>query len=185
MADEPKTAEQTAPEPEEAEPKEPTLTDVLRSRFGEAVLESGEFRGQPWVVVEAGSLLEVCRWLQGEKGFRYLADVIAVDYPAREKRFEVIYQLYCHQRAERFRLKARAADGEPLPSVTPVWGGANWPERECYDLMGVEFSGHPDLRRILLPQEATGHPLRKDYPLRGRGALEDDDLGYLRPEVAR
>jgi NADH-quinone oxidoreductase subunit C len=177
MADEPKTTEQAPAEPEAPASAEQALEQglrgELRAQFGEAVLETAEFRDQPWAVVEAASLVEVCRWLRDERGFRYLADVIAADYPKKGKRFEVVYQLFCHERAERFRLKVRLAEGEAVPSVTPVWSGAGWPERECFDLMGVSFAGHPDLRRILLPEEAEGHPLRKDYPVRGR-----NDLGF-------
>lgn len=171
----PKTEpQQTEPQEKlEAAPPGPQLEAEMRELFGEAVLGFNEFRGQPCALLEAGTLLEVCRWLRDERGFRYLADVIAVDYPKREKRFEVVYQLFCHERAERVRLKVQAAEGEAVPSVTAIWSGAAWPERECFDLMGVRFSGHPDLRRILLPEEATGHPLRKDYPLKGRS-----DLGY-------
>jgi NADH-quinone oxidoreductase subunit C len=165
MADEEPKLEQVVPEQE--------LLAELQEVFGAAVLEVSEFRDQPCALVDVGSLLAVCNWLKAERGFRYLADVIGVDYPKREKRFEVVYQLYCHERAERLRLKVRVAEGEPVPSLTSVWSGAGWPERECFDLMGISFAGHPDLRRSLLPPEATGHPLRKDYPLRGR-----DDLGY-------
>jgi NADH-quinone oxidoreductase subunit C len=172
VADEEPRAEQSAPAPEA-----PTFEGELRGRFGAAVLEWTEFRGQPCALVEAAALGEVCRWLKDEKGFRYLADVIGADYPSRDKRFEVVYQLYCHERAERFRLKVRLAEGEAVASVTSLWSGAEWPEREVFDLFGVAFEGHPDLRRILLPEEATGHPLRKDYPLKGR-----DDLGF---KVAR
>ncbi|MFH0809123.1 MAG: NADH-quinone oxidoreductase subunit C [Pseudomonadota bacterium] len=159
---------------------EHTLAQDLAGRFGEAVLETVEAEGQSFALVAVGSLLEICRWLKEERGFRYLADVIAVDWPEREKRFEVVYQLYCHQRAECFRLKVQAAENDAIPSVTGLWSGADWPERECHDLMGVSFKGHPDLTRLLLPEEATGHPLRKDYPLRGR-----DDLGYRVPESRR
>ena len=169
MAEEEPKVEQAGPEPLAV----PTLQEELREQFGEAVLGFSEFRGQPEILTHVGSLLEVCRYLKAGLGFRYLADVIGVDYPGRERRFEVVYVLFCHERAERLRLKVQVAEGEPVPSVTSVWTGANWPERECFDLLGISFSGHPDLRRILLPEEATGHPLRKDYPLRGRG-----DLGY-------
>lgn len=169
------SAEQAATEGNRGEDRgeDRSLEGALRELFGPAVLGWEEFRGQRCVLLDSSVLLDACRWLRDERGFRYLADVIAVDYPAHPKRFEVVYQLYAHEHAERLRLKVRAADGELVPSVTRIWAGAQWPERECFDLMGVRFSGHPDLRRILLPEEASGHPLRKDYPLRGRS-----DLGF-------
>jgi NADH-quinone oxidoreductase subunit C len=88
-----------------------------------------------------------------------------VDFPARAPRFEIVLNLYSFQKNERLRLKCRAAEGEVVPSVTSVWGTANWLERECFDMFGIRFDGHPDLRRILLPDEWQGFPLRKDYDI--------------------
>ncbi len=102
--------------------------------------------------------------------YTFLTDETAVDYPKRPKRFEIIYQLYSFKLNHRLRLKVLAAEGEKMPSVVRLWPTANWLEREVYDMFGIEYEGHPDLRRILLPDEWTGHPLRKDYDI-----LKQDD----------
>jgi len=94
-----------------------------------------------------------------------LSDLTAVDWPKREKRFDVILNLYSFAKNERLRLKIHAAADEPVPSVAGVWGTANWLEREAYDMFGIVFDGHPNLKRILLPDEWQGHPLRKDYDI--------------------
>jgi len=96
-----------------------------------------------------------------------LCDLTAADWPKREKRFDVVYHLYSIPRNHRLRLKVRVGEGEPVPSATTVHHSAEWHEREVFDLFGVAFEGHPDLRRILLPDEWKGHPLRKEYPLEG------------------
>lgn len=149
------------------------LLEELERRFPGALTEPVIFRNQPSVVVTKESLLAVCEFLKSEEGGAYtmLTDETAVDYPKREKRFEIIYQLYSFQRNDRLRLKVQAADGERVPSVTGVWAAANWLEREIYDMFGIPFEGHPDLKRILLPEEWTGHPLRKDYDI----LRQDDD----------
>jgi len=100
----------------------------------------------------------------------FLTDETAVDYPKRDKRFEITYQLYSFRLNNRLRLKVMAAEGEQVPSVTGLWPTANWLEREVYDMFGVQYEGHPDLKRILLPDGWTGHPLRKDYDI-----LKQDD----------
>jgi len=158
-----------------SEPKEPTLLDELAGRFGEEVVETTTSLGEDCAVISPSAIVSVCLWLRDGMGFRYLSDLCGADYPKREKRFEVVYHLLRHSDSKRLRLKVRVAEAESVPSVTSVWKGAEWCERECFDMFGVRFEGHPDLRRILLPEEATGHPLRKDYPVRGR-----DDLGYVR-----
>lgn len=135
----------------------------LRARFGEAVQEASTYLGQNYLVVDAAQIVAVCDYLKREEQFNMLADLTAVDYPKRPRRFEVIYQLYSFPRNERLRVKAQVAENEPIASVTAVWKGANWLEREAYDMFGIAFQGHPDLRRILLPEEWEGHPLRKEY----------------------
>ena len=142
----------------------------LRERFPEAVLEAATARNEVTVAVARAAIEPVCRFLRDELdlGFDYLSDLTAVDrLGLREPgpRFEVVYHLYSMVRRTRLRLKVRAADGEPVPSVTPVWEGANWFEREVFDLFGIPFAGHPDLRRILMPEDWVGHPLRKDFPV--------------------
>ena len=97
----------------------------------------------------------------------FLTDETAVDYPKREKRFEVVYHLYSFKQNDRLRLKVLSGEGEKVPSVVNVWVAANWLEREVFDLFGITFENHPDLRRILMTDDWIGHPLRKDYPLQG------------------
>ena len=113
-------------------------------------------------------LLEVCRFLKNEQRFIRLADLTAVDWHPREPRFEVIYHLHSFERNERLRLKCRLrGEAAEVDSVTGVWRSANWHEREVYDLFGVVFRGHANLRRIMMPEDWDGHPLRKDYPVHG------------------
>lgn len=143
------------------------LVQKLRDRFDGAVSEASEFLGQLSIRIEAARIVEVCDALKDdpETPFNYLSDVTCVHYPDRkEAPFEVVYNLYSIPANERVRLKA-AVNGEGVESVTSVWPSADWPEREVYDLFGVKFRNHPDLRRILLPPDWEGHPLRKDYPL--------------------
>lgn len=150
--------------------EERTVVETLQERFPQAVEEVGGFRGQSWVVVRKENLLEVCSFLREEPelAFDFLSFVCGVDYLPREPRFEVVYQLYSTKSHKRFRVKTRVNSQDPtVPSVTSLWATADWHERETFDLMGIHFQNHPDLRRILLPSDWVGHPLRKDYPLRG------------------
>lgn len=143
------------------------LVKRLREKFAEAILEATEFLGQLSVRIDPARIVEVCRTLRDdpETRFNYLSDLTCAHYPDnRAAPFEVIYNLYSISANERVRLKA-AVNGEGIESVTGVWPAADWPEREVFDLFGVKFRGHPDLRRILLPPDWEGHPLRKDYPL--------------------
>ena len=143
------------------------LVRKLRDKFESAVIEATEFLGQLSIRIQPTLILDVCAALRSdsETPFNYLSDLTCVHYPDRkEAPFEVVYNLYSISKNERVRLKA-AADGEGIDSVTSVWPSADWPEREVYDLFGVVFRNHPDLRRILLPPDWEGHPLRKDYPL--------------------
>jgi len=122
----------------------------------------------------------MCQFLKSGEGGAYalLTDETAVDYPKREKRFEIIYHLYSFQRNDRLRLRVQIGEGEKVPSVTGVWPTANWLEREIYDMFGVEYEGHPNLKRILMPDGWVGHPLRKDYDiLKQDGAWVKDNLG--------
>jgi NADH-quinone oxidoreductase subunit C len=108
---------------------------------------------------------------RAEASFDFCSDVTATDWPPRARRFDVIYCLYSVRLKHRLRLKVRAAEGEAVPTVSGVWPSANWLEREVFDLFGIRFQGHPDLRRILMPEDWQGHPQRKDYPLEGPGEL--------------
>jgi NADH-quinone oxidoreductase subunit C len=135
-----------------------------------AIEEVLEFRGEITLVVFRARLLHVAELLRGdaELAFAFLSDITGVDRFPVEPRFEVNYHLVSLERRERLRLKVRLGSSDPvIPSVTPVWPTANWHEREVFDLFGVRFEGHPDLRRILMPESWEGHPLRKDYPVEG------------------
>jgi NADH-quinone oxidoreductase subunit C len=117
--------------------------------------------------------------------FDSCSDVTATDWPPRAERFDVIYSLYSTPLRHRVRLKVRVAAGEASPSMTAVWPSANWLEREVFDLFGIPFAGHPDLRRILMPDEWQGHPQRKDYPLEGPGELlMENPMDWLRVKRA-
>src|ERR1700704_2155261 len=146
------------------------LVKKLRDKFAGAVLEATEFLGQLSIRIEPSPVVQVCDFLKRDPAtpFNYLSDLTCAHYPDhREAPFEVIYNLYSISANERVRLKARvdSEGGEGIESVTGVWPSADWPEREVYDLFGVTFRNHPDLRRILLPPDWEGHPLRKDYAL--------------------
>lgn len=132
----------------------------------ESVIEG---HGEVTVFVPRESILDICRFLNAEHGFDMLADLCGVDRgPEEEPRFEVNYHLFSTIHYSRLRLKVLLSDDDPkVPTVTRLWKTANWHERETYDLVGIIFDGHPDLRRILLPSDFDGHALRKDYPLRG------------------
>lgn len=161
----------------------------LKERFGEEVLDVGEFRGEWTAVCKKERISEILTFLRDEPDLAYdrLTDVTAVDYsqymgqtpPAR---FNVVYHLYSHPHNRRFRIRARVPEaGCTIASAYPVWKGAEWPEREVYDMFGIRFEGHPDLRRILMPVNFKYHPLRKDYPLRGMGerdVIAPEDPGF-------
>lgn len=142
------------------------LVQKLKARFGEAIGDATEFIGQLSVNVDAARVVEICDYLKSDKeqGFDYLSDLTCVHWPDRRQTpFEIVYNLYSISANERVRLRARVADA--IESVTSVWPAANWLEREVFDLFGVRFNNHPDLRRLLLPPDWEGYPLRKDYPL--------------------
>lgn len=133
-----------------------------------AIAEGKYDHGELTLVILPERMFSVCEFLKARRAYRYLSDVTAVDRYPSEPRFEVVYHLYCHDRKERLRLKCRLHGEQPeIVSVVPVWGAANWYEREVFDLFGIRFQGHPDLRRILMPEDWEGHPLRKDYPVTG------------------
>ncbi len=141
------------------------LVGRLREKFGAALLEAMEDRKQAILTLDRGRLAELALHLRDEEKFDMLADLTAVDWPKREKRFDVVLNLYSFPKNERLRLKVHAADGEEVPSVAGVWPAANWLEREVFDMFGIVFAGHPDLKRILLPDAWQGYPLRKDYDI--------------------
>ena len=149
------------------------LSEKLAGRIGEAVFAYGELT----VAVEPGNLIEVVTFLRNDARCQFISiiDVCGADYPSRAKRFDVVYHLLSPKQNVRIRLKVQADEETLVPSLTGVFPGADWFERETYDLYGVLFSGHPDLRRILTDYGFEGHPLRKDFPLTGFVEVRYDD----------
>lgn len=146
-------------------PLDNEMVSRFRAKFGAAILEAMEDRKQAILTVERSKLAEIALYTRDEEKFDMLSDLTAVDWPKREKRFDVVLNLYSFAKNERLRLKAHAADGEAVPSLVGVWLAADWMEREVFDMFGIVFSGHPNLKRILLPDEWQGYPLRKDYDI--------------------
>jgi len=146
------------------------LVEKIKEKFPQAMEEVVCFRDEYTIRVKKGHLLEVARFLKVEPEYRFnfLSDLCGVDYPEGEHHFEVVYHLYSMEHRYRLRMKVSLLTSDlNIPSVVSVWKTANWHERECYDLLGINFSGHPDLRRILTPDGFKDYPLRKDFPLRG------------------
>ena len=142
----------------------------LKDWDAQAVVEVLDFRGETTVVVARENLQRMAEFLVNDPGMRFafLSDITAVDKFPLEPRFELNYHLLSLERRARLRLKVRLAGQDPVvPSMVPVWPAANWHEREAFDLMGIRFEGHPDLTRILMPDDWEGYPLRKDYPVEG------------------
>ena len=146
------------------------LIELVKKNFPDAVLETHSQLGDDTIVLAPGRWKEVSRFLleNPQSDMSMLTDLTAVDFPERDPRFEVVAHLYSLSRGHRLRLKARVGDREgetvEIDTLTELWASANWMERECFDMFGVKFLGHPDLRRILTYPEFEGHPLRKDYP---------------------
>jgi NADH-quinone oxidoreductase subunit C len=155
------------------------ILERLQRRLGAAVVETHEQHGDATAVLERSGLLDALRFCRDEPGLRFdvLMDLTAADYlryPGREDgpRFEVVYHLYSLPHNHRVRLKIRVDEDDPVvPSAVPLWPIADWLEREVWDMFGVRFEGHPDLRRLLMYEEFVGHPLRKDYPINRRQPL--------------
>jgi len=151
------------------------IADCLRLQFPEEILHVQTFQGQIAVLIRPDRVVEILRWLRDAPELRmnHLRSLCGVDNARRKEpdlsRFEVVYHLYSITQRHEIRIRAQVAEVDPcIDSVVCLWAGANWLERETYDLMGIRFDGHPDLRRILLPEDWQGHPLRKEYPLKGR-----------------
>lgn len=147
------------------------IGNLLKDKFPEEVKDIKEFRGQVSVTVKRDRILEIMKFLKEtpELEFDFLKDLCGVDYLGKKDiRFEVVYTLYSMKHKHMIRIKAEVPEEDcEIDSVIGIWRGADWHERECYDLFGIKFRGHPDLRRILLPEDWEGHPLRKDYPVAG------------------
>jgi len=147
------------------------LVERIKKRFGEQITEAVATLGQQVLRVKRDAYLALCRYLRDDSEARFdmCNDLTAVHWPERKgEEFEVVVNLYSMARNRRLRVKVSLADGEACPSVTSLWSGADWLEREVYDMFGIRFDGHPDLRRILLPPDWPGHPLRKEYPIEYR-----------------
>ena len=141
------------------------LVKRYRARFGDGVREAWLDRNQAILVVGVEGLLEIAIYSRDEEQFGLLADLTAVDWPKREQRFDLVLNLYSFEKNERLRIKAYVGEGQNAPSVESIWPTANWMEREVYDMFGIVFDGHPNLTRLLMPEEWQGFPLRKDYDI--------------------
>ncbi len=148
-----------------------STVEMVREKFPQAIVETSEHRGEQTIVLKPENLVAVCTYLHKNLQYTFLSSVTAVHWPERLPRFDVVYHLLSISNQCVLRLKvrvgARREEHPSVPSVTIIWPAANWYEREVYDLFGITFTGHPDLRRILMPIDWTTHPLRKDYPLTG------------------
>jgi NADH-quinone oxidoreductase subunit C len=159
------------PPPGGVDPEQNVAVQELRAAMPEAIEEVASFRDQVTVRVFKDHLVAACTFLRDTPGleFDFLTDLTAVDYPTRPKRFDVVLHLYSMTQNHLLRVKAAVAENETIHTVSGVWKAANWEEREAFDMFGIVFEGHPDLRRILLAEDWEGYPLRKDYPLAGYG----------------
>ena len=162
-------AKPAAPAVPAMEPWDSEIVQSLRKSFPDISFEALSYRGQNLIMVSRENILPVAHFCKSELRFDLLSDLTAADYPQKEKRFEVVYQMYSFRRNERVRLKVPVGESESIESVVPVWITADWLEREVYDMFGIHFDHHPNLKRILLPEEWQGFPLRKEY-----GILQQD-----------
>ena len=145
------------------QPWESEMVTRLRNRYGSGI-DPKTYVGQNYIIADASIVFELLQVMRDEEQFEYCVDVTAVHYPQRkDQEFDVVWILYSFEHNQRVRVKTMIKDGDPAPSVAGLWTTANWLERECYDMFGIRFEGHPDLRRILLPDGWQGFPLRKDY----------------------
>lgn len=144
------------------------IVKALSEKFAGAVSNATEFRGEHSLTVKLESLKPLLRYCRDELGFDYLIDVSSVDHFENEPRFEMVYELTGIEHKEHLRVKAPVTEEQEVPTVTDIWPTANWHEREVFDMMGIRFDGHPDLRRILMWEGYPFHPLRKEFPLAGK-----------------
>lgn len=144
------------------------VVDGLSEDFTDAFIEVYQSTGDTFIHVEAGAIVDICRYLKNEQHFIYLTDIFGIDRFTSEERFEVVYNMISLRDRERLFVKVRLPEEEPVvESVTDVWRSANWMEREVYDMFGVRFTNHPDFRRIYMPEDYEYFPLRKEFPLLG------------------
>lgn len=146
----------------------PEIVSALREAFADDILSVDEYAGEQTVLVQRERIADVCRFLKDDQSFVYLTDIGGVDRFTDEERFEVYYNLVSFQQSKRIRLKVRVDEREPVvPTITPVFRSANWNEREVYDMLGIRFEGHPDMRRMYMPEDFEYYPQRKEFPLLG------------------
>lgn len=146
----------------------PEIVAALRDKFGEDILSVDEYAGEQTVLVHRDRITDICRYLKDEQAFAYLTDLGGIDRFTDQERFEVFYNLVSFEKRRRIRLKVRVEEDAPaVPTVTSVYRSANWNEREVYDMLGIRFEGHPDLRRMYMPEDFEYHPQRKEFPLLG------------------
>jgi NADH-quinone oxidoreductase subunit C len=187
----PKAAPATGPSepPPGADVAVPAFITSLQAALPGAVTALSYYLGDWTIIAVAARVLDVNRHLREapDAWFDYLSDLTATDWPPRaEARFDVIYCLYSTRHRHRVRVKVKVSERDPLASVTSIWPAANWLEREVWDMFGVNFTGHPDRRRILMPEDWQGHPQRKDYPLEGPGELlMENPLDWLKLRQAK
>ena len=141
--------------------------EKVTAKFGDKILETSTQFDELGFIVDKSNLLELIRFLRDEAGlkYRHLSDITATDWLDRAKRFEIVYHLYSFELRDYVRIKTRVGEDDDVPTLCSDWSAANWLEREVFDMFGVKFAGHPDMRRILMWDDFEGHPLRKDYPL--------------------
>ncbi len=145
------------------------LVRKVREAFIGQIIETVVFRGEVTHLVDRTTVRNLCNFLKidPDLSMNFIVDVAGADYYGENPRFEVVYHLYSIRKKHRIRVKVRVNEGETVPSVTSIWPGADWPEREVYDMYGIAFDGHPNMKRIYMAEDWEGYPLRKDYPLRG------------------
>src|SRR5664279_3937392 len=146
------------------EPWTSELVTSLKQQYGSGI-EALSYLGQRYLTVDSSLLAEILLRMREAEGFDYCVDITAVHYPKREQQFDMVYVLYSFPKNERIRVKARIVDGDHVQSAVAIWPTADWLEREVFDMFGIVFDGHPGLKRILLPEDWKGHPLRKDYDI--------------------
>ena len=147
------------------EPWESELVGSLKQQYGSGIVEALSYLGQKYITVDSSLLREILLRMREAEAFDYCVDITAVHYPKREQPFDLVYVLYSFPDNQRIRVKTRLREGEHVPSAAPIWPTADWLEREVFDMFGIVFDGHPGLKRILLPDDWKGHPLRKDYDI--------------------
>ena len=177
MADEHKPAPPKPPAAMAATPWDSDITKALRERFSADITEFSTYLGQDFLVAKPEAVVPILEMLKQELDFDYLVDITAVDYPQRGERFDLVYILYSFARNHRIRVKTAIAESYRPATAVGVHLTANWLEREVFDMFGIEFAGHPDMRRILLPEEWQGYPLRKDHSI-----LQQDD-GWVKENL--